>query len=143
GWEFTCVIFTRKELPGTCALSRVHLDANSAPDVVVSLRWTAEKNTNGVPGIINGDLSAYGPGQGLHVSLSPFDMHNMMSAQGPDFRAGVTDVLPTGNVDIAPTVLRILGLRPPKAMDGRVMTEALTLKGPALKSYEPRRIETS
>src|SRR5947208_5163678 len=137
GWEFTGVIFTRKAMPGTFALSQAHLDSDSAPDLLISLRWTPGKNKNGVAGIIFGDLSAYGPGQGLHVSLSPFDMHNMLVAAGPDFRSGVTTVLPSGNVDIAPTVLCILGIKPPQPMDGRVLSEALTIKGPTIKSYEP------
>jgi arylsulfatase A-like enzyme len=32
-------------------------------------------------------------------------MHNTCIAAGPGFRRGATDDLPTGNVDIAPTVL--------------------------------------
>jgi len=143
GWDFTGVIFTRKAMPGTFALSQAHLDSKEAPDVLVSLRWKPGKNKNGTSGIIYADLSGYGPGQGLHVSLSPFDMHNVLIAQGPDFRAGVTSVLPSGNVDIAPTVLSILGIKPTKPMDGRVLSEALTIKGPELKSYEPRRIEAT
>ena len=143
GWDFTGVIFTRNAMPGTFALSQAHLDSEAAPDILVSLRWKPGKNKNGVPGIIYGDKSLYGPDQGLHVSLSPFDMHNVLIAQGPDFRTGVTSVLPSGNVDVAPTVLWVLGITPPKPMDGRVLTEALTMKGPELKSYEPHRIEAT
>ena len=32
---------------------------------------------------------------------------------------------PTGNVDIMPTVLRVLGVKAPDVMDGRVVEEAL------------------
>src|SRR5438309_11406829 len=57
-------------------------------------------------------------------------MHNTLIAAGPDFRRGIVDQLPTGNVDVAPTVLWILGITPPQPMDGRVLTEALTMDGP-------------
>ena len=34
--------------------------------------------------------------------------------------------IPSGNIDIAPTVLAILGIAPPHRMDGRVLREAMT-----------------
>ena len=143
GWRFTGVVFTRQPLEGTFSLGQAHIDAPAAADVFVSLRWMADKNDVGTPGMIISDLSAYGPGQGMHGTLSRFDMHNTLVAAGPDFRAGVVDHLPTGNVDVAPTVLWILGVKPPKAMDGRVLTEALTIAGPKIKSYEPGHLEAT
>ena len=137
--DFAGVIFSRTPEPGTFPLELVHMDSAAPPDVVVSFRWNDAVNTNGVPGMIVSDISEYGPGQGAHVSLSRFDMHNTLIAAGPDFRSGIGDVLPSGNVDVAPTVLWILGIK--QAMDGRVLSEALTIKGPALTGYEPRRIE--
>ncbi len=142
-WEFTGVIFTRQPMPGTFALSQVHLDSAAAPDVVVSLRWTTEKNQAGTPGMVAADVPGLAAGQGAHVSLSSFDLHNTLVAAGPDFRSGVVDTLASGNVDVAPTVLWILGIKPPKPMDGRVLTEALTIAGPGIKSFEPRHIETT
>jgi arylsulfatase A-like enzyme len=65
-------------------------------------------------------------GQGIHSSLSPFDLHNTLIAAGPDFQKGWVDHLPSGNIDLAPTVLHILGVPSPERMDGRVLTEALT-----------------
>lgn len=141
GWNRTGVIFTKRSQPGTFSLAQIRNDAPSAPDVMVSLRWTADKNDAGVPGMIFSDVSAFGAGQGMHCTLSRFDMHNMLIAAGPDFREGVTDHLPSGNVDLAPTILWIMGVKPPKAMDGRVLTEALTFAGPKIKSFEPGRVE--
>ena len=143
GWHSTGVIFTRKAMPGTFPLKQVHLDADSAPDVLVSMHWTSDRNTNGIPGMITSDLSGYYPGQGLHVSLSPYDMHNTLIAAGPDFRQGVTNTVASGNVDIAPTVLWVLGIKPPIAMDGRVLSEALTIKGPNVIAHKPRHLETA
>lgn len=85
----------------------------------------------------------FGPNQGSHVSLSPFDMHNTLIAVGPDFRRGVVSTLASGNVDIAPTILWIMGVKPPVRMDGRVLTEALTVSGPKVKSFEPRCLQAT
>jgi arylsulfatase A-like enzyme len=143
GWNRTGVIFTRQPLAGTFALATVHDDAPTAPDVLVSLRWTAERNDVGAPGMLFSDVSTYGAGQGMHCSLSRYDMHNTLIAAGPDFRGGIVDHLPTGNIDLAPTVLWVLGVKPPKPMDGRVLTEALTIPGPKIKSYEPGHDEAT
>jgi arylsulfatase A-like enzyme len=58
--------------------------------------------------------------------LSPFDTHNTLIAAGPDFKASFVSDVPSGNIDIAPTVLDVLGVTPPSAMDGRVLREAMT-----------------
>ena len=50
------------------------------------------------------------PYRGMHGSFSPIDVHNTLIAYGPDFREGMRDTLPTGNVDVAPTIASILGL---------------------------------
>jgi len=143
GWNRTGVIFTRNPIRGAFSLSAVHIDSAEAPDVVLSLRWTAERNDAGAPGMIFSDPSGYGAGQGMHATLSRFDMHNTLIAAGPDFRRGVVDHLPTGNVDIAPTIYRILEVKPPKSLDGRVLSEALTIDGPKIKSFEPRHLEAT
>lgn len=140
-WKSTGVIFTRKAMQGTFALSDVHLDSDEAPDILISLRWMADTNKFGAPGLITADRSSYTPGQGAHVSLSPFDMHNTLIAAGPDFRSGITNSLPSGNVDIAPTILHILGTKPPKPMDGRVLTEALTIPGQTTAATTHRHLE--
>jgi arylsulfatase A-like enzyme len=143
GWKSTGVIFTRKSMQGTFPLSNVHLDSSEAPDILISLRWMADTNKFGAPGLITADHSSYNPGQGAHVSLSPFDMHNILVAAGPDFRVGITNSLPSGNVDIAPTILHLLGIRPPKPMDGRILIEALTIPGPSAPPVTRRRLEAT
>lgn len=116
--DFVGVIFTREAMSGTFTLDQVRLDTAEAPDVVVSLRWTDE-------GLLISDGRHRGPGQGNHASLSRFDMRATLIAAGPDFRKGMLDPLPTGNADLAPTILHLLGIRPPEKMDGRVLVEAL------------------
>jgi len=63
----------------------------------------------------------------MHVTLSPTDLHNKAVAAGPDFRRGVNSPLPSGNVDIVPTLLWLMGIKPPEPLAGRVLSEALTL----------------
>jgi arylsulfatase A-like enzyme len=68
------------------------------------------------------------PGQGMHASLSPFDVHNTLVAKGPDFRRGISNELPTSNLDLAPTILWILGLPPLQHQNGRILFEAIKKK---------------
>ena len=60
----------------------------------------------------------------MHGSFSPIDVHNLLLATGPDFRDAFVDTLPSGNVDVAPTIAKILGIELPQAQ-GRPLLEAL------------------
>lgn len=122
--DFAGVIFSRLDIEGTFPLETVHYGkTNGAPDVMISMRWTADKNEHGAPGMF---YSMEGTkGKGSHASLSRFDMHNTLVASGPDFRRGFLNETPSGNIDVAPTVLWLLGVKPPHPMDGRVLREAL------------------
>ncbi len=133
--DFAGVIFARDKFEGTFPLETVRADTADAPDVIVALRWNRKPNRFGVPGQIITD-SARGPGQGSHATLSEFDVHNTLIAAGPDFRERLTSSLPSGNIDIAPTVLRILGVAPPQKFDGRVLAEAMDEKAARIESLD-------
>jgi arylsulfatase A-like enzyme len=122
--DFAGVIFAKQTLPGTFELSEAKIDNPHAPDVVMAFRWNDSKNQFGAPGSIDADWQRKA-GEGTHATVSRFDMHNTLIAAGPDFRRGQTDDLPTGNVDLAPTILQILGIKSPQEMDGRVLSEAM------------------
>ena len=140
--DWTGVIFSRHPAEGTFPLAEAHIDSPEAPDLVVSYRWTAGKSATGVTGLQVSDLAPSSKKIGNHASLSPYDMHNTLVAAGPDIRRGVTDTLPSGNTDLAPTILWLLGLKDEVAkMDGRVLSEALTVEAPRLKSYELKQLE--
>jgi arylsulfatase A-like enzyme len=142
--DWTGVVLSKSPLDGTFPLSEAHIDSPEAPDLVVSLHWTRDRSATGAPGLQTSDLAPTVKRVGNHASLSPYDMHNTLVAAGPDFRQGVMDTLPSGNTDIAPTVLWILGLRDEAAkMDGRVLGEALSGDAPPMKSYEIRRLTAS
>jgi len=125
--DFAGVIFTRQAMPGTFTFDQARINTAHAPDLVVSMKWSPEPNATGLPGLLvtdgGGGIVVRG---GAHGSLSRFEMRNTLVAAGPDFLVNAVDNLPTGNADVAPTVLAVLGVRAPQAMDGRVLTEAMT-----------------
>ena len=104
-------------------MSAAHIDSPDAPDIAVALHWNDEKSATGFPGLVFSDGSRR-PGQGTHASLSRYDLHNTLVAAGPDFQKGWRDEMPTGNVDLAPTIAHLLGLPHPPKMDGRVLYES-------------------
>ena len=134
--DFAGVIFTKEPMQGTFGLEQAKVDSQYAPDVVMAFRWHDSKNQFGTPGMIDADWQRRA-GEGTHATLSRFDMHNIFIAAGPDFRRGQVDDLPTGNVDLAPTILGILGITPPQKLDGRVLSEALVKADPATAGLKP------
>jgi arylsulfatase A-like enzyme len=140
--DFAGVIFTKQGLPGTFHLNDAKIDNPHAPDVVMAFRWNDSKNQFGTPGMIDADWQRK-PGEGTHATLSRFDMHNTLVAAGPDFSRGQTDDLPTGNVDLVPTILHILGIKAPQEMDGRILSEAMvnTNGVPARRRPETKTME--
>jgi len=83
-------------------------------------------------------------GKGSHASMSRFDMNNTLVAHGPNFKRSLVNEIPSGNVDVAPTILWLLGVKPPATMDGRVLHEALVRSKtptptPEVKTLEARR----
>ena len=140
--DFAGVILTKQSLPGTLHLNEAKIDNPHAPDIVMAFRWTDSKNQFDVPGTIDADWQR-AAGEGTHATLSRFDMHNTLIAAGPDFRRGQTDDLPTGNVDLTPTILHILGIKAPQEMDGRVLSEAMAGDNqvPATGKIETKAIE--
>lgn len=92
-----------------------------SPDIIVSYTFDENAVIQGVKGI---EFESMGNSRGMHGSFSPIDVHNTLLAAGPDFRSSFVDELPTGNVDVAPTLAFLLGLSLPQA-DGRPLYEAL------------------
>jgi arylsulfatase A-like enzyme len=138
--DFAGVIFTQKPLQGTFVIDQAMIQNDHAPDVVMAFRWSDSKNQFGVPGMIDADWQR-AAGKGTHATLSRFDMHNTLIAAGPDFRRGEADDLPSGNIDIAPTILRILGITSLRRLDGRILSEAMTDSDPATTTLKPENRE--
>lgn len=131
--DFAGVIFTRQSFDGTFSFDQARIDSEHAPDVEMAFRWNDRKNQFGVAGMIDADWNRKA-GEGTHATLSRFDIHNLLIAAGPDFRSGLTDDLPTGNVDLAPTIYEILSIKLAEQLDGRILSEALrNINNPTLQ----------
>ncbi len=154
--EYAGVIFTQdrskdgsetlghgSSLPGTFPMSAIHVDSGQEPDVAVVLRWIDEKSADGFPGLMFSDGERR-PGQGSHASLSRYEMHNTLVANGPSFQHGFRDELPSANTDLAPTILHILHPEYAPHMNGRLLREALAHPDAAPTPAPPRteRLET-
>ena len=120
-------IFSRAEspgshlgvVPGTLSFELIHWNHPRGADLLVSARWTDEKNEHGYEGHTTNN------GVAGHGSASPWDIHNTLVAFGPDIKQGARNPLPTGNVDIAPTMAYLAGLDAYENMDGRPLRELL------------------
>ena len=105
-------------VPGTFPLAAVGLDHHRSGDVVWAPAWSDEGNAYGYPG------TTTRAGVGSHGTLSPYEMCVNLIAAGPSFKAGgLESAVPTGHVDIVPTILDIHDMRPPASLDGRILTE--------------------
>ncbi len=104
-----------------------------APEVSASLQWNGAPNPAGYPGHV---ISTGGTaGQGQHGSMSRQELNNVLFARGPSFKKRCTVTAPSGNTDLLPTALRILGIESPLATEGRVLSEGLS-GGPRVDRVE-------
>jgi arylsulfatase A-like enzyme len=119
------------EVAGTLPMRLIETEhSGRAPDIIVSFSYDENTVVAGKSGV---SYASSVNRRGDHGSFSPTDVHISLMARGPHFKPGLRDSLPSANVDIAPTVARILGFSMPDAQ-GRVLEEALE-GGPALTEY--------
>ena len=118
------MVFTPSDDPvfgaveGTFSLSLVGLDHARQPELVYVLRSSTEADAYGLPGLglITGGVPV---GGGMHGGLNRHELNTLLvlggAAQGG---AAITTDAPAGIVDIAPTILDLLGLSAPEGMKG-------------------------
>ena len=111
------------DIPGTLPAFLVGDQGPRAPEITMSFQWNGFPNAAGYAGHVysTGGQS----GQGQHGSMSRQELRNVLFGWGPSFKRRCTVLAPSGNIDLAPTVLRLLGIDNPVLMDGRVLKEAL------------------
>jgi len=107
-------------IPGTLSFNTIHWNhPGRAADILADVNWNDDKNTQGYAG------TSFAGGVAGHGSSSPYEVHIPLIVAGPSFKKGYISDIPTSNVDLVPTLLKIHGLSAPAAMDGRVMNELL------------------
>ena len=111
------------DIPGALPASLIGLEGPRSPSLAMSFRWDSTPNAAGFAG--HAFSTNLGPGRGQHGSMSPHETRNVFFARGPAFKQSTTVATPTGNVDLAPTILRLLNLPGAEAMHGRVLHETL------------------
>jgi arylsulfatase A-like enzyme len=131
--DFVGMLFTRDKIGGTVSLDQIQIDTPDGPDVMMAFRGSEEKNQFGVAGMIDADWNRKA-GEGTHATLSHFDINNTFIAAGPDFRHSSEAWDPTGNIDIAPTILAIFGTHASRSMDGRRLDNGMGGRSEGQKS---------
>ena len=127
-------VFVRDDLLEVCrgvmAQSAVYGFHRRSAEIMFAYRWRPQDNDYGLPGCAISDalLAA------THGSTSPYDISNCLVAWGERVKTGVVSSVPCGIVDVAPTVLALLGIGPPATMEGRVLTEIFE-DGPSPDSF--------
>ena len=111
------------QIEGTLPASLVGAEGLRAPDLAVSFRWDDRLNASGYEGYVYSTGGAAGLGQ--HGSMGRSEMRCSLFARGGSFKRGVRIDSPTGNVDLAPTVLHLLGIGGGDTIQGRALTESL------------------
>ena len=110
-------------VPGTLPANIANIEGPRSPDLTMSFAWNSTPNAAGFPGqtaSCGGQI-----GVGTHGGMSRHELRNTLIARGPRFQTSTVIDTPTGNIDVAPTILHLLGLPGGDGMDGRVLHEAL------------------
>ncbi|GAB4361739.1 MAG: alkaline phosphatase family protein [Kiloniellaceae bacterium] len=110
---------------GTLSRSLLLNDHDRSPHLFCLMRADDRPNAAGIEGscYFDGDMPV---GGSIHGGLHRREMNNLLALSGPAFQPARRYDHPAGIIDIAPTVLALLGLMPPAAMQGRVLREAFT-----------------
>lgn len=109
---------------GRDRLAEVGQAARHGLALAVAMASTDEPNTHGIPGLSYAAKPEAGKpdrmGCGQHGGLAAYEQAPFLMIDGAGFEAGATRLEPTSAVDIAPTVLRHLGIAH-EPLDGRAL----------------------
>ena len=114
-------------LPGTMSLGLAGCGGPRAPDLLMGFQWgdgflPGEERAGALPGWGYSSVNNKGSG-GTHGSCSPYELRNFLIACGPAFPAGARVDAPTGNIDLTPTILSLMGKEIPGGLDGETLTK--------------------
>lgn len=112
---------------GVLPLAAANVDHPRAGDVLFTLRARDAASADGLPGVALADNPDIPIGGGMHGGFAKAELNHCLFIGGDQFRSGVEVSTPTAHVDLAPTVLRSLGLPPHPLMPGRALEEAFAI----------------
>lgn len=123
------LVFTEGEdlvegaVAGTFNRALILNDHRRSGDLFFLLAASDELGPRGVPG--NGRFvgSELKEGGSTHGGLHPYEMRTVLGAGGSAFKTDFRSDLPSGVIDVTPTILTLLGIAPPAAMSGRPLVE--------------------
>ena len=110
-------------IEGTIDVSKVGLNGIREPDLAMSFKWSDGFNENNVQGLVYSSSGKSGDGQ--HGSIGLTEQRSVFIGYGPDFKENNFVANPTGNIDITPTIVQLLGIEPNDDFDGRIVKEGL------------------
>lgn len=119
------------EALGVLPLTAANVEHRRAGDVLFTLRARNDESEGGLPGVALADNPDIPIGGGMHGGFAKAELNHCLFLGGELFRSGVRVETPTAHVDLAPTVLRALGLPPHPLMPGRALEEAFAIGDPA------------
>jgi arylsulfatase A-like enzyme len=114
--------FARRSIAGRATLAELGLSHRAAPDLAFTLRQDDGLAPDGTPGRCLYD-AGLPVGAGLHGGLHPLEMANVLMLHGSLFRSGVSIAAHAGILDVAPTILDLIGVSA-TGLRGRSLREA-------------------
>ncbi|MDX6751177.1 alkaline phosphatase family protein [Geminicoccaceae bacterium 1502E] len=116
-----------RQVPGALPLGAVTAGHPRASDLHFTLRGGEEDLASGAgAAFFTGGVPS---GGGMHGGLHPRELANVIALAGPGIRTGRLEERPAGLIDVAPSLLGILGVDRPASMTGRVLQEAFSAAG--------------
>ncbi|MEQ8814037.1 MAG: alkaline phosphatase family protein [Thalassobaculum sp.] len=128
--EWTGPILARvgdPEALGVLPLGAANVDHPRAGDVLFTLRARDDESAGGLPGVALADNPDIPIGGGMHGGFARAELNHCLFWGGDLFRSGARVETPTAHVDLAPTILKALGLPPHPLMPGRALEEAFAI----------------
>ena len=142
--QYWCgLTFTRDGGNGTISMAEINALNDRSPDINYILRSTEGVNRYGYPGLCFADNPDIPDGGGIHGGLNNIEINNFMAVGGDQINRNKTFNVPTGIVDIMPTILHGLGVKIPATSMGRPLKEAFLGGGAEPTWYEKKLRESS
>jgi len=103
---------------GTLASSLLGIDHARQPELLYILRSDGAADAHGLPGLglITGGVPV---GGGMHGGVNRYELNTVLALGGAACRDAGVSQAPCGLIDIAPTILDLLGAPVPPSMEGR------------------------